>query len=133
MRTRKGEDAVAAVEALISGGAGATLRDSTGRTPLLMCAERGRESWNLKEEERFGVMDRRRKGSGEEKKEGSGGGEGGENDAAEEVPSPKDGDVHWGAQVAQCLLTAVPTTVDLVGGPGKVRRVVRGRRWERTA
>ena len=58
--------------------------------------------------------------AGEEKKEGPGA----EDENGAEAPSPsKDDDVHWGAQVAQCLLTAAPSTVDLVGGPGKLAAV----------
>ncbi|GMI38711.1 hypothetical protein TrCOL_g8616 [Triparma columacea] len=104
VRTRRGSDAVDVVELLLNAGANPNFLDSTGRTPLIACAERSKEDWDLPPDEVFSVSGSGRRQLGEEKKEGG--------DLAEELPPQVDSHVHFGAQVASCLLNASPVFID---------------------
>ena len=91
---------------------------STGRTPLIACAERDRVEWLLPEDERYPV--RRFSGGGN----GSGGSSREEEDGEEEKKQQKQSDEdviaagtsdeleHFGAQVAHCLLQTSSTLID---------------------
>ena len=105
VRTRHGCDAVDVVELLLNAGADPNYMDCTGRTPLIACAERSREDWILHSDEVFSVDGADRRKPGEEKKEANSG------SGSEEAPSVDD-HVHYGAQVASCLLTVSPALID---------------------
>lgn len=104
VRTRIGTDAVDVAELLISSGADTNLRDSTGRTPLIMSAERARIDWNLKKGERWTVSENDYRKRADDEGDG------------DETKSAEDSQQHIGALIAQCLLTTDSSSIDFVDG-----------------
>ena len=111
VRTRAFEDAVDCVELLISSALfDIDLKDTTGRSPLVMVCERKQISWEKTNRIRVNSNSSQGGaggGEGEGEGEGEGGGEGeGEKEKEGEGESEDKIKPHYGARVASCLLVA---------------------------